>query len=355
MSETRTIPTSQPTDLPSMELISNGQSIPLSIPILSISVSKEFNKISSARIIIQDGDSSAEDFTISNEDYFTPGNGIEIKAGYHQENETIFKGLVTSHRIKIQNHKPSVIIIDCKDVAYQMTLAPKNGYYFESTDSEIIEELAGKYNIQTDLSSTSVSHEQMVQYYCTDWDFCVMRAEANGMVLLPDDGNLKMVTPNAEGEATLELLFGATILEFDGEIDARPHNSVYESKSWDYASQEILEVENQFNQEPETGTQTTDDLAGLHADNEMLNQTPGLKKQEEMQAWADAHALKDKFSKLVGRVQHLGFPPIRPGDLVQLGGLGDRMNGKTVVSGVRHDIHDGTFTISLFCQRFQTT
>jgi Rhs element Vgr protein len=347
MSETRTIPTTQTTDQPSVELICNGETLPLSIPVLSILVSKSFNKISRARIHVQNGDSSAEDFPISNEDYFAPGSEIEVKAGYHSENETIFKGLVIAHKLKIQRDKPSVIIIECRDASYQMTLAPKNAYFFDSTDQEIIDEIAGAYSMDTELVDTSVSHPQMVQYYSTDWDFCVLRAEANGKVILPDDGTLKMLTPSVEGSVALELLFGATILEFDGEIDARIHNDGYKVKSWDYATQKVSETESQYSSEPEIGYQTTDELAGFNAESEMLAQSPGVKLQEEMQELADALAMKDKLSKLKGRIQLLGYPAIKPGDVVQLGGLGDRMNGLTLVSGIRHEISNGTFTTNL--------
>ena len=65
--------------------------------------------------------------------------------------------------------------------------------------------------------------------------------------------------------------------------------------------------------------------------------------QEELQAWADAQFLKNQFAKTRGRVGFMGSAEVKPGDIIQLEGLGDRMNGKVYVSGIRHEISQGTW------------
>jgi Rhs element Vgr protein len=65
--------------------------------------------------------------------------------------------------------------------------------------------------------------------------------------------------------------------------------------------------------------------------------------QEQLQAWADAQFIKKQLAKIRGRVGFMGYAEIKPGDLIQLEGLGDRMNGKVFVSGIRHEIGNGTW------------
>jgi len=63
-----------------------------------------------------------------------------------------------------------------------------------------------------------------------------------------------------------------------------------------------------------------------------------------LQNLADARLLTTRLSRCRGRVRFIGFGKIKPGDLINIGGVGDRFNGKVFVSGVRHDISNGTWS-----------
>jgi len=65
--------------------------------------------------------------------------------------------------------------------------------------------------------------------------------------------------------------------------------------------------------------------------------------QEELQAWADACLLKSRLAKIKGRAKFQGFAGIKPGDMVQLQGVGERFTGKAFVSGVRQDVAEGSW------------
>ena len=66
-----------------------------------------------------------------------------------------------------------------------------------------------------------LQHKELIQYYTTDWDFLVSRADVNGMVVLVDDGAIKVEPPALSGEAALAVVHGDTIFEFEAEMDAR--------------------------------------------------------------------------------------------------------------------------------------
>ena len=59
--------------------------------------------------------------------------------------------------------------------------------------------------------------------------------------------------------------------------------------------------------------------------------------EDEAQAWADAQWLKSQMSRVNGRIKCEGIGTVNPGDIVTLGGVGERYNGDVFVSGVRHD------------------
>ena len=89
----QTLPGTQNTDLVTFTIKANGEAIGTQYQVASINISKEVNRIPMAKIVIYDGDAAAQDFSISNEETFVPGTEIEITAGYHSEETTVFNGI----------------------------------------------------------------------------------------------------------------------------------------------------------------------------------------------------------------------------------------------------------------------
>ena len=59
--------------------------------LLSIAVYKECNRISTATIILSDGNAATQEYAASNADTFVPRAKIHIEAGFNFNDETIFK------------------------------------------------------------------------------------------------------------------------------------------------------------------------------------------------------------------------------------------------------------------------
>ena len=122
----QTLPGTQNTDLVTFTIKVNGQPVTAQYQIVSITIIKEINRIPVARIVIYDGDASTQDFSISNEQTFIPGTEIEITAGYHSDESTLFTGIILKHSLKIRNTTSPTLILDCRDKAVKMTVAPFN-------------------------------------------------------------------------------------------------------------------------------------------------------------------------------------------------------------------------------------
>jgi phage protein D len=69
---------------------------------------------------------------------------------------------------------------------------PKNNSFSSVKDSDVLSKIIGQYSgLSKDIASTSIQHESLSQLEVTDWDFINMRAEANGQVIIVDDGKKK--------------------------------------------------------------------------------------------------------------------------------------------------------------------
>ncbi len=343
MPHERIIPSEGAKSVATFTILSAGNKVSRQYHVLSIVVNKEVNRISSATIIMLDGDASEQSFNISNQPDFEPGNEIEIKVGFSNQEETIFKGIVIKHGIKVRKNN-SVLVIECKDKAVRMTGACKSAYYKEVKDSDVMEDLIGKYGLDKNVESTIYMHKQLVQYNSTDWDFMLCRADANGMLCFNDDSKISISKPEFSGNAALTAQFGATILDMDAEIDARFQYKSVTGSTWNYTTQELLDsAEAEEVRLPEVGNLDKNILASVINEDKYTLINSAKMEDPEMQDWINAMMMKHQLAKIRGRVRTDGTTVLRPGQLIQLNGTGERFEGKLYVTGVRHEVEDGSW------------
>jgi len=339
MAVERTIPTQANTNVATFRIFSNGEQIPETIGVNSIVISKSVNKIPCATIEMFDGNVAIEDFEHSAGDSFIPGTEIEIKAGYQSIEDTIFKGIIIKHAVKVITDQTSKLIIELRDVSVKMTVGRKNKYFdADSLDSDIIEEIIDEYGLDKEVEATSVTHKEMVQYYATDWDFILSRAEVNGQLIFVDDGKITVKAPSVSGDPILNLHYGYNIFEFEANMDARDQYTTTKATSWDSVNQEVIESEGADPGLEEQGNLSASDLADVIGLSEWAMQHSGQIPDQEMQAWTDSKLLRSRLAKIRGKVKIIGFSDVKPGDVIELGGFGDRFNGKAFVSAIFHDL-----------------
>lgn len=340
----RIIPNNSSHNVATFDILINGTLVDPGYQVLSISVLKEINRIPTAKIILKDGDSADESFKISEQEEFLPGKSITIKNGRDGDNKQLFKGVITKHGIKVKESGETELILDCRDNAIKMTLGRHNAYFENSKDSEIMESVINKYgDLQVDIAATNLSHIEMVQHHSTDWDFLLMRAEANGLLVMVDDGKINVKPPETNSNPALAVLFGSTLIDFEAEMDARTQWSSVEAKSWDYGAQQLFEHTTDSVSLDEPGNVTGATLAESLNPNSYELRHSGQAIAEELQVWTKSIMQLSRLSKIRGRAKFIGFGEIKPGQLIELQGVGARFTGKAFVSAVRQDIYDGSW------------
>jgi len=362
------VPGTESADLCTTLIKVNGQALPDVARVAGIRVSRCANRIPFAILSFIDGDVATRRFDISDTDLLSPGNPIEIHAGYHGNNSLIFKGIIVKHSLKIVQNGQSNIEVECKDEAVKMTIGRKNKYFYNRSDSDIMGEVLRGRSLQSNVEDTPGNHLEMVQYNATDWDFVVTRAEANAMLVLVKDGEVNVKKPDFDQGSKFPLQYGVSIFEFEAEMDARDQYPTVKAHNWNPDNQEIQESE------PEGGgglgagisvpslppavtsaAQTAGGAVGLELPgtppNTDYTQVMGLShwplqhtgnlKSEEAQQWSKAQQTKSKLAKYRGRVKFQGIADIYPGEMIQLEHVGLRHSGKVFVSAVTHEINSG--------------
>lgn len=343
MGNARTIPSNESKSVVTYTILSDGTEVSRTYNLLSLQVQKEVNRIPSATIIFVDGDPSKETFEISNQPDFEPGKELEIKAGYRSDEETIFKGIIIRHAIKVRKQS-SVLVVECRDKAFKMTIAQKSKYFKDVTDSDVMEELIGPYGVDKDVEATSVTHKQMVQYNTTDWDFMLCRADVNGLLCVVSDGKITLKKPALSGSPALDIQYGSSLHDLDAEIDARLQLKAVKGSTWNYTDQQLLDsVVAADPGAPDPGNITAATLADVSGVEELVLAHGGRIEEPELQAWVDAALLKYRLAKIRGTVRTDGTAAVVPGQMIQLNGVGDRFEGQLFVTGVRHQVEKGNW------------
>lgn len=344
MNRAATIPNPSVHDMISFDIVVEGSTIDSTYQVMAISVTKEINRISGATIILRDGDAAEGEFSISNSSDFIPGKAIEVKIGRDSDNAMVFSGIIVKHRIRVRESGDSVLIVECKDKCVRMSVGRHNRYFTETTDSDVIEQLVGGYSgLSSDVEATDLEHPELVQHHCTDWDFLVSRAEVNGKLVIVDDGTVVVKSPDTSAEPALSVAYGTTLLEFEAEMDARTQWRSVEAQAWNYSNQDMYKSTTDSTTVREPGNLSGSSLSDSISPEIFELRHSGPLDESELQAWTDAAMLKSRLAKICGRAKFFGFAGIKPGQLIELQGVGDRFNGKAFVSAVRHDVANGSW------------
>ncbi|WP_299114021.1 type VI secretion system tip protein VgrG [uncultured Winogradskyella sp.] len=319
-----------------------GKVIPDEKRVYSIHIEKFVNKIPLAKVTILDGNAADGTFLGSSSKTFVPGQEITIEAGYDTENKTIFKGIITGQNIKVNDTVGSALEVECRDDAIKMIVGRKCKTYTKKKDSDIMSSIIKSYSgLKANVSATSGTWPEQIQYYVTDWDFILTRSEANGLIVTTLDGKISIKKPDADKSPVLKVLYGNNLLEFNADLNSITQLTAVKANAWDYKTQKLIssETKNNYSGPGNLASKKLADVVKL-PDYEL--QTTAPLEKNDLTNWTKAQLVKSDYSKIQGEVKFQG-KQINPGSYLTLEGLGDRFNGDHLISGIVHDISEGNW------------
>lgn len=329
--------------IPTFTIKVNGNKIPDTIQVHSVSIEKKVNRIANARITVLDGDSSTGNFEVSSSATFVPGTMITIEAGYDGTNERVFEGVITGQSLRIDSLVGSALEIECKDSAVKMIVGRKSHTYSNKKDSEIISSVIGNYTELTSaVSATNTIWPKQVQHYVTDWDYIVSLAEANGLIVTAINGKVSVFNPASSTASVLTITYGDSLLEFNARLNAITQLGNATSNSWDYKVQKVISSEAMpdISGPGNLSSKKLSEIVGLSS---YPLQTSASLETSNLNDWAKAQIIKSEYSKIIGEAKIQGSALVEPGNYITFQGVGDRFNGDHFVSGVTHDLSQGNW------------
>lgn len=312
----------------------NGKALGDAFELVSAHVRLELNRIGKATLRFNAGDMDKQTFDESDSDSFKPGTAIRIDAGELNDLKTLFDGIILDTGIRIGKGHRSLMTVESRDNAYAATQVRKNRIFEKKKDSDMIEEVLSAYG-KVSADSTDYQHPDMVQYYCTDWDFALSRADACGMFILTTGSDIKAFKPAAGALPVLTVTYGNDLIDFDGGLSASDQFSGYDAVSWNPSEQKSVKESASVPKLNKQGDLEPENIAA--ADN-MLLQTDAPADSKVLKVWADSMALKAGLARYHGSFSFYGAAEAVPGCIIELKGLGRRFGGNAFIGSVEHII-----------------
>ncbi|PXY46822.1 type VI secretion system tip protein VgrG [Flavobacterium hydrophilum] len=321
----------------------NGTSIPSELNVLSVHINKAVNRIAIANITILDGEANTGKFDASSSSTFIPGAKISIECGYDSKNEIVFQGIITSQSIRIDEIVGSALEVECRDEAIKMIVGRKSLSFSKQKDSDIMSSIIGTYSgLTAKVTATTTSWPEQVQYYVSDWDYIMARAESNGMLITTLNGTVTVAPPDANTTSVLNVSYGNGLMQFNATMNAITQLNTVKANTWDYKNQAIASMQSTNNVAGpgNISSKKLSEVVGL-ADYQI--QTTAPLENADLTNWAKAQLIKSEYSKIQGEAKFQGTNLVNPGNYITLAGIGDRFNGDHFISSVTHDLSEGNW------------
>ncbi len=321
----------------------DGTAIPSELNVLSVHINKEVNRIAIAKITILDGEANTGKFDASSSSTFVPGAKVTIECGYDSTNQVVFQGIITSQSIRIDEMVGSALEIECRDEAIKMIVGRKSLTFNKKKDSDIISSIIGTYSgLTAKVTATTTTWPEQVQYYVSDWDYIMARAESNGMLITTLNGTVTVAPPDANTSPVLSVSYGNGLMQFNAVMNSITQTDTVKASTWDYKNQAIASMQS-TNNVSGPGNISSKKLSEVVGLSDYQVQTTAPLENADLTNWAKAQLIKSEYSKIQGEAKFQGTNLVNPGNYITLGGLGDRFNGDHFISSVTHDISEGNW------------
>ncbi|HEY8209123.1 MAG TPA: contractile injection system protein, VgrG/Pvc8 family, partial [Myxococcaceae bacterium] len=314
---------------------SEGKKLDPTVEILSVEVRREVNRVSEAEITLNDGSVAERKFELSDTPLFVPGKKVSIAAREGDAKDAVlFEGLVVRHAVESRPGSTS-LRVELKDAAFKLTRRRRSAVFRSQTDDEAFRKLISDAGLKAgDLKATRPKHAELVQYLSTDWDFIVSRADSMGLAVDAHRGTVSVQPLVSSSAAKLRLEHGMDDVELELELDATDQWAEMTTQAWDV--QDLKATQSALAADPKVKVGNVDaasiarDLGGSRS--ELWHPAPVT--QDELSAWADGRLARSRLTLLRGTASIPGNPALAPLDVVEIAGVGDRFNGKALVTGV---------------------
>jgi uncharacterized protein len=311
--------------------------------VLNVSVTMDHEDPTGFSLTINNWDDKKLKFKYSDSDIFEIGKPIHIKMGYAGKLLSMARGVITSMSPSFpESGSPTIGIIgaDSSVRLRDIKPGPDDQKFEDMADWEIASKVAYRNHLKVKVTQEGEKHHLVVQKDQDELTFlkdrasridfeCFMRVDPN-----TGDEVLHFIKPTdcRAGGAVRVYVFewGKSLVSFNAVLSAADQVPSLSVRAWDPQTKSDFFYKAEIKDLPQTcATGINGPLAAMR-----LGRTETFKvvdrpvtSQQEAQVLAVSLLRERAYKYLTGSGQVIGLPDLRPGDNVELHGLGERFSG----------------------------
>ncbi len=323
--------------------------------ILDIKVTMDKDNLTVFELIVNNWDDKNFKFKYSNSDTFDVCNRVFIKMGYANKLLAMAQGIITSMVPRFPESGPSTIVVSGTDALIKLRdrkPGPKDKVVFEGwTDWQIAREVAKRNHLKFKVTEEGEPHDIVVQKNQDDLKFLMERAKRIDFECFirvdPDTGEdvLHFVKPtDARGGGPVRVYvfeWGKSLISFNPQLKLGEQVGAVTVRGWDFRTKGKIEYTAGPSDLPELGSRgMSGPAAAQKCIPEKKEDVPDqpVTSPKEARDLAIALLRERAYEYLTGTGQVIGIPDLRPGDNVELTGLGKRFSLTYYVKKVVHTL-----------------
>lgn len=320
--------------------------------VLELKVTMDLANLTHFDLTVNNWDDKHLTFKYSDTSTFDLGNRIHVQMGYAGNLLSMIQGLITSLTPRFPESGPPTLAIGGEDRMVKLKeRKPKDGEqkkFVNQADSDIVRIIALRNGLVPKVQQTGEKHDIVVQKNQDDATFLMERAKRIDYDCFigvdPDSGQdalyFQSPTDARDGSKVRVYVFewGKSLINFNPTLSLNRQVGKVTVKAWDPTTKSILKYTAGPSDLPTSGGGDNGPSAiqTRFQDREDIVVDQPVTSQQEAKALAIALLRERAYSYITANGQVIGVPDLRPGDNIEVQGLGKRFSGQYYVTKVEH-------------------
>jgi phage protein D len=320
--------------------------------VLDLKVTMDIANLTHFDITVNNWDDKHLAFKYSDTTTFDLGNRVHVQMGYAGALLSMVQGLITSLTPSFPDSGQPTLAVSGQDRMVKLKeRKPKDGEqkkFVNQTDSDIVQVIAVRNGLVPKVQQTTEKHDIVVQKNQDDATFLMERAKRIDFDCFigvdPDTGKdalyFQSPTDARDSKKVRVYVFewGKSLISFNPTISLNKQVGKVTVKGWDPNTKSIIKYTAGPSDLPTSGGGENGPSAiqTRFQDREDIVVDQPVTSQQEAKALATALLRERAYNYITANGQVIGIPDLRPGDNIEVQGLGKRFSGQYYVTKAQH-------------------
>ena len=327
--------------------------------VMSVTFKDSLTDIDSFELVINNWDAQTRAYKFSDDKRFDPGTEVTLEMGYYGSAgmELMLTGEITSLRPSFPAGGAPTLAVSGLNLLHRFRGEQQSHTYTDKTDSQIAKAVASRLGVTVVTGDlTEQPHAYIVQDNVYDIVFLMERARDNGYELVVREGKpptLYFGPSTAAARPAYRLIYGRSLVEFQPNLTTANQVGKVVVRGWDPIAKKKIEYVAGANE------LATEGLGGgvapgvqkSYADRKEIISTRIVDSEAEAKRIAVQTLQQISKGLVTATASTVGLPTLRAGNVVEIGGLGERFSGRYYVTDTTHTIGEGGYTTQFGCRR----